>query len=225
MNKIATLLLLLSIGCCMAVTKLVDPYLQRSGTSVIAITEPGKRGGTYAVKLPASLSTSQHEILTFAYQTAKTDGLRYPQYLQGIIMQESRAGSVKEFRVSGLSNKVGDRYFGIAQIKLAAAKDVMKQYPEMWHGFDTRTDEELQARLVLDDRFNVRVASKYTLMMGINTNPSFAITAYNQGIGGALSIEDPKSFAYTVSVKQHSDKMKSVQPRSTGVRSMSASRS
>jgi len=200
--------------------KYVEPVITQNGTSVIyAMTNDGKNGGKPAtVKIPDNLTEKQHELLNFAYIVAKEDGYKHPQYLQGVIMQESLAGGLKEFRVAGLTNKPGDRYFGISQIKLAAAKDVMKQYPVLWVKFNTKTDEELQARLILDDQLNIRIASKYLLMAGVNDNPTKAITAYNQGATGALLV-DPTTHDYTVKVKGHLQRMKNVQEKTVGIRS------
>jgi hypothetical protein len=157
--------------------------------------------------VPELLPIKQRQILTFAYQTAKQDGINQPAFLQGILMQESSVCNARHFRVSGLTNKPDDRYFGCGQIKLAAAQAVMRQFPSMWKYLETRTNEELKARLILDDRFNVRVTSKYILMMGINEDPDRAITAYNVGLGAVDKI-DTDTFGYTNSVKNFSEKMK-----------------
>jgi soluble lytic murein transglycosylase-like protein len=117
-------------------------------------------------------------------------------------MQESRACNIKHYRVAGLTNRVGDRYFGALQIKLATAKDVLKHYPELLSYLDTSTDEEIQAKLILDDEWNIRVGSKYLLMLGINEKPDIAITAYNQGMFGARS-KNSDTFHYTTSVKKY----------------------
>lgn len=189
----------------------IEPVTAQNGTSVIyATSNDGKEGGKpYTIKLPANMTTKQYDLINYAYQVAKDDGHKNPQLLEGLIMQESHAGNLPGFRVAGLENKVGDRYFGIAQIKLNAAKEVMQKYPAMWKGLDTHTDEELQARLILDDKFNIRVASKYVLLMGVNKNPDQGITAYNQGALGAQSI-DPHTHPYTVKVKAYANQLQSI---------------
>jgi len=159
-----------------------------------------------SIKLPDTLTKKQYEMLNFAYDVAKSDGYKEPKYLQGIIMQESKAGSMNSFRVAGLTNAIGNRYFGIGQIKLAAAKAVMSRFPEMWKHLDTKTDEELQARLIVDDQFNVRVASKYALIMGINENPTRALTAYNVGPGSVQTV-NTSTHAYTQKVKAYSSQL------------------
>lgn len=186
---------------------IINPLIAANGSEVgiyLAPSNPAQRGSPrMAVPIPPGMTTPQRDLLEYAKKVALEDGYQHPQYLQGIIMQESRAGGIQKFRVAGLTNKPGDRYFGIGQIKVAAAKAVLNSYPKLWEGFDTRTDEELQARLILDDKFNVRIASKYLLLMGVNSNPTHAITAYNQGPGGAMAVADKSSFGYTVGVKAH----------------------
>jgi hypothetical protein len=102
---------------------LAAPIIHSKGTSVIySMTNDGKQGnkpGTVVV--PDDLSSKQQHLLNFAYDVAKQDGFLHPAFLQGILMQETRACSVKNYRVAGLTNKQGDRYFGCGQIKLAAA--------------------------------------------------------------------------------------------------------
>jgi hypothetical protein len=203
MKLISAFYVAATIGVASLSWKYLEPLVVQNGTAVISImTNDGKSGDKpMTMKLPSNLSQKQLELLNFAYEVAKTDGITHPQYLQGIIMQESKAGGMSDYRVAGLSNKQGDRYFGIGQMKLVAAKAVMLIYPEMWQQLETRTEEELQAKLILDDKFNIRMASKYMLLMGINKNPEYAVTAYNQGPGGAKSI-DPATWHYNVGVKK-----------------------
>jgi len=183
--------------------------LNTKGTAVIySMTNNGKKGNKpLTVVIPDNLNSKQQKLLSFAYDVAKQDGYKHPAYLQGILMQETRACSVKNYRVAGLTNKVGDHYFGAMQIKLAAAKSVLRTYPDMWKHMDSRTDEEIQAKLILDDEFNIRIGSKYLMMMGINKDPSRAITAYNRGPGG-VDYVNVATFEYTNNVKKYSAKMK-----------------
>lgn len=168
-----------------------------------SISKPPERSVAARIGEGLGLTPRQIELLGFAKQVAIEDGHQKPQYFLGILMQESKLGGIKEHRVAGLENRPGNRYFGIAQIKLKAAIAVMRKWPEMWGFLDTKTEEELQARLILDDEFNIRVASKYALLMGINERPNRAIAAYNRGPGGVEKITDPKTFPYTVKVKEH----------------------
>lgn len=185
-----------------------------------AFTIGGANGQSLQPGEVLGLTPKQIELLSFARKTAKEDGHQYPQYVLGIIMQESMAGAMADFRVAGLANRSNDRYFGISQIKLRAAKDVMKKYPELWDYLDTKTDEELQARLILDDRFNIRIASKYALLMGMNEHPFRALVAYNKGPGTAQKISDPNSIGYVQSVKLWASKVKNIFIGKSNIKSM-----
>lgn len=163
-------------------------------TTVISVpVEEGTSGGGFSMKLPSSLTHKQAELLAMAYDIAKHDGHKHPQLLQGIILQESKAGELASYKVAGqeFDLKPNERYYGVAQIKLAAARDVLSKYPNMKEqfGFQTNTDEEIIAKLIDDDRFNISIASKYLLVlkaMGYDTMKQLAL-AYNQGAGGARS--------------------------------------
>lgn len=195
LNAFVLLLVLSVVG--FGYSKFVPTLFERNGTSVIAPKTKSKGSQNYTTVLPNNLTSRQHELLNFAYKVAKADGIKHPEYLQGLILQESLAGGIKDFRVAGDRVNKQNQYFGIGQIKLAAAIDVMKSFPQMWDHLATRTHEELQARLILDDHFNIRVASKYLLLMGVNKASEFALTAYNRGIGGAMLVENHREFHYT----------------------------
>lgn len=176
-------------------------------SAILAVAPATSTSKSPDVTNTLGLTQNQVELLSFAREVAIEDGHQKPKYFLGILMQESKLGGIKDHRVSGLENRPGNRYFGIAQLKLKAALAVMRRWPEMWGFLDTKTEEELQARLILDDKFNIRVASKYALLMGINERPNLAIAAYNQGLGGVQKISDPKAFPYTVKVRYYADRV------------------
>ena len=143
-----------------------------------------------------------------AYSIAKIDGHRYPQLLQGIILQETLAGEYHSYKVAGqeLGLRTNERYYGVAQIKLAAARDVLNSFPWLTKefGFHTTTDEEVIAKLIENDKFNLSVASKYLLILkryGYDTIQELAL-AYNQGPGGAKA-HDAQTFHYSVKVMKY----------------------
>jgi hypothetical protein len=216
LNDLRALFMLLFLLCGgMAYTSytIMRPLITQNGTSVIAASDPDVKGGKkFTTLLPKDLTLQQLSLLNFARQVAIEDGFKHPEYLQGMIMQESLAGEMKSFRVAGheLGNKMTDLYYGVTQIKLAAAKDVLKRWPELWEFVQTKTEQELVARLILDDHFNIRVGSKYLLLMGINSDKDRGITAYNRGPGGVNDVNDPSSFYYTTKVKQYAQRMKTI---------------
>jgi hypothetical protein len=175
--------------------------------SVIAEKPEKAIGGQVAVLLPASLTMKQHQLLNEAYTIAKNDGHKDPAVLQGIILQETRAGGMSSFRVAG--NK-SDPYYGVGQVKLAAARDVMSSYPKLWtqFGFHTRTDDELKANLILNDKFNLEVVSKYLLILSrMGFSGRDLVNAYNRGPGGVAAV-DSADFHYAIGVESKLANMK-----------------
>lgn len=166
-----------------------------------------KWGDGLSINMPGmkeTLSVKQTYILTFAYFTAKKDRAR-PEILQGILWQESKAGEYKGYKVAGQEYGLGpmQRYYGVAQIKLGAARDVLKKYPNEFQKFET--DEELIANLILNDEFNVKIASKYLQIIaksGVTVSRNQQIASYNRGVTGATKV-NVDSFHYTVGVNTH----------------------
>lgn len=160
-------------------------------TSVLA-------GGEVAMILPDDLTLDQRKILSLAYDIAKEDGHKHPEMVQQILLQETHAGGLKKFKVAG--NK-GDEYFGLGQIKLGAARDVMAAYPELWNAYEfhTRTDDELKANLILNPVFNIRVTSKYLKLLHDRYGLSgrTLMNAYNRGPAGVKEV-DSGTFHYAL---------------------------
>lgn len=207
LSIVASLVVGLAIGASALVTN-------EHPTAVISLTtEDGSVGGGFTLKLPEKISGNQARILSVAYDIAKRDGHSQPQILQGIVLQETKAGGMSSYKVAGqeFGLKTNERYYGLAQLKLSATKDVMSRYPELWKefNFQTRMDEELIAKLIENDNFNLSVASKYLLILkasGYNTVRQMAL-AYNQGPGGAKS-HDSETHHYSTGVMAHIQKLK-----------------
>lgn len=164
--------------------------ISKKPNSIIAARSEDKTV-SFNVRLPSELTRDQAEVLSMAYSIAKKDGHKYPQLLQGIVMQESNAGAARSYKVAGqeFGLKTNDRYYGVSQIKLVAAKEVLHRYPELRKDFNfhTKEDEEIVAKLIEDNKFNISVASKYLLVLkslGYDTIKHLAL-AYNQGPSGA----------------------------------------
>ena len=175
---------------------------QAKGTAVIAAKTFVKGGDMqHTIVLPPNLTPHQGELLTYAYQVAKADGQKYPEYYEGLIYQESKAGGMKNYKVAGqeFGLKTMERYYGVPQLKLAAVKDVLKKYPSL--GVFS-TDEEIVAKLITDDDWSIRVGSKYLMMVGIGKSPEAALVAYNKGEGGAEGV-DPSTNAYAQDIIHH----------------------
>lgn len=195
-------------GLIAATTVTLGQATASTPTSVLSVPLAGARGGGLTVLAPTTLTLPQAELLALAYDIARRDGHRYPQVLQAIILQETKAGALPTYKVAGQEHglKPNQRYYGVAQVKLATARDVLGRYPALWQEFKfhTRTDEEVIAKLIDDPRFNLTVASRYLLLLqaqGHNTVKQLA-TAYNLGAAGARAV-DQDQHQYTVKVMQH----------------------
>ena len=128
------------------------------------------------------LTEGQKHLLNLAHDIAKKDGHQFPSLLQGIILQETNAGEKR-------SSKKPTRYYGVGQIKVGAARDVLTRFPQLRIEFgpDLKTYEQIKTRLIEDDVFNLSIASKYLLLMksyGFTSTKQMAL-AYNQGPNGA----------------------------------------
>lgn len=204
-NFMLSILATFAIGVATAATTLP---ITTHPTSVIQVpADNGVKGGGLIINLPKNPTHTQADVLAIAYRTAKKDGHKHPELLQGILLQESKAGGLSSYKVAGqeFGLTVNKRYYGIGQLKVSAAKDVLNRYPSMWRefGFQTRTDEEIIAKLIENDAFNISIASKYLLILqsqGAGSSPQQLAAAYNQGVAGA---EAGKGLGYSRAVMQH----------------------
>ena len=194
------------LGVAVGATVMTTPT---TPTVVISIpAADGTSGGGFVTSLPKNLTPKQAQMLSLAYEIAKKDGHKYPQLLQGILLQETKAGGMSSYAVAGqeFGLKTNERYYGVAQIKLVAARAVLNHYPSLKQEFDfhTQTDEEVIAKLIENDRFNISVASKYLLILkqsGYDTMKTLAV-AYNQGAAGAARL-NPDRNQYSRGVMAH----------------------
>lgn len=153
---------------------------------------------------PSFLTEKQIELLDQAYEVGLSDNHKNPEILQGILMQETKAG-LAEYK------SAKNNCFGIFQIKIAAAQDVLYNFPELvlQYGISPTNRKELRNKLIHDDEFNTSIASKYLLILkryGFDTISQLAL-AYNQGPGGG-KYHNPNTFGYSASVVKHIKKLK-----------------
>lgn len=192
-----------------AVGHMTAPQPSQCATTKTVMEIPGEG---YSIVLPPTFTRSQSELLDLAHQTAVADHLPHPQLLQGILLQETLAGALASYKVAGQEAglRPNQRYYGVYQIKLAAARDVLKRFPQLWaqYNFQTRTDEEVIAQLIENDAFSTAVASKYLVILsdsGYHSAGALAV-AYNKGPGGAMNVRvsaDP----YAIGVSRHIQKL------------------
>ncbi|MBT9137519.1 MAG: hypothetical protein DDT31_00050 [Syntrophomonadaceae bacterium] len=140
--------------------------------------------------------TKQQRLLNMAYQIGKENGFDNPEIIQAILLKETLAGGMESYKVS---NPGPNAYFGLMQIKLVAAKEVLARSPELFarHNFHTRTNEEIRANLILNERFNIEVATKYLLILKHEYGFSGRqlLNAYNRGPTGVRSVGDNYHYA------------------------------
>lgn len=146
------------------------------------------------------LTPEQMDLLQLAYDIGYEDGgHEHAERLQAILMQETIAGQLG--RMGHMTAPVGKRSYGVMQVKVTAARDVLNKFSELG---EFRADEELIVALLSDDEFNIRIASRLLMDLRSRTRtPERALTAYNIGMRAALQVEDPKAFKYVVSTKTY----------------------
>jgi len=204
-----------ALGAVAAVSILGTGYLwnatsQSTPTAVISVPLEKGSGSAFSIKLPANITAAQAHVLQLAYRIAQADGHKYPQMLQGIVLQESKAGALDSYKVAGqeFGLKTNERYYGVSQVKLVAAKDVLSSFPNLKtkYNLQTRTDEEVIANLILNEEFNLAVASKYLLLLKTRYNVSDTniLAAWNQGPGGQYNAAGAQ---YSNNVKQQIRKL------------------
>lgn len=192
-NFLLSVVAMFALGAAVSASTLVIPKQPTAVTYIPASDNSKTLGGGMVIPLPAKPTSRQARVLRMAFDIAKRDGHKYPQILQGILLQETLAGGIDKYVVAGgeFGLATNKRYYGLGQIKLSAAKDVLATYPEMRRKFEfqTNTDEEIIAKLIENEEFNISIASKYLLMLRKQgyTTPHELAKAYNMGPGGARS--------------------------------------
>ena len=164
------------------------PVQAEAGKSIVV--------GDQTVMVPKKLTLTQNQLLNTAYAIARADGHDDPSLIQGVLLQETKAGGVKSYKVAGPAN---DKYYGLMQIKLGSAQEVMGGFPKLWskYNFHTRTDDELKANLILNEAFNIEIGSKYMKMLHQKYGFSGRelVNAYNRGPGGVKSVDNDYYYA------------------------------
>lgn len=201
--KAALSFLALVVLSTLAVAVIVFQRIPQPVATVVVGEKPEKTiGGQAVLVLPKHLTERQHRLLNLAYELGKKHGFKNPEIVQAVLLQETHAGGLSSYRVA---NPGPQAYFGPMQIKLAAAKDVLKRWPNLFttYGFHTRSDDEIKANLILNDRFNLEVGTKYLKVL--QTEYGFTgralMNAYNRGPGGVHAV-DNETFHYAVGAER-----------------------
>lgn len=147
------------------------------------------------------LTEEQISLLTLAYDVGMEDGgEEHARILQGVLLQETIAGLLG--RIGHMTAPVGKRSYGVMQVKVTAARDVLKKHQAEFARY--RSDEALIVDLMSNDEVNMRMASKFLLMLKERSDSiEHALVAYNVGYRAAKSVPDYDEFKYVVKVKRH----------------------
>lgn len=141
------------------------------------------------------LNNDQKRLLDIARTEGEVVG--FPETIQAILMQESLAGLVGP--VGDKKNGFGKRSYCPMQIKLAAAKHVLKEYGEI-NSYET--DEEIIAKLLMDEEFCIQTGARYFAIMAKNTTSwPEAVLSYNRGLQGAKNGSDPMNYLEKIRMK------------------------
>lgn len=146
------------------------------------------------------LTPEQIDLLGMAYSIGYRDGGEaQARLVQGVLLQETIAGLLG--RLGHLSAPLGKRSYGVMQVKVVAARDVLRLHPEFGK---FHTDDQLITRLITDDEFNIRVASAYLKFLREHKrNDQKALVAYNIGMNAARRVMDPSDFKYVKKVERY----------------------
>jgi hypothetical protein len=119
--------------------------------------------------------------------------------MMALLWRETRAG--KFGPVGDLKNAFGKRSYGLWQMKVATAKDVLKRYPEIWGDQKKwRSEEEIIARLITDNDFAARMALGNIRRLEAKGVPYKRIPlAWNEGYSGSQGL-DYDDHAFTMDV-------------------------
>jgi len=151
------------------------------------------------------LSAEQLDLLGMAYAVGYKDGgAGHARLLQAVLLQETMAGQLG--RLGHLSAPLGKRSYGVMQVKVAAARDVLRRKPQFGY---FASDEQLITRLIADDEFNIHIASAYLKYLRRNTESDHqALVAYNIGISAARRVMDTADdFKYVQNVDRYLDEV------------------
>lgn len=202
MNNILAALAIVVVGIGASYGVIQSNKPESVATAVIGEKPTGSRlGNQVAVKLPKNISEKQAHLMRIAYEKGQQVGFKRPEIIQSLILQETLAGGLKQYKVA---NPGPEAYFGPAQIKLAATKDVLKRHPYLFEKYDfhTRTDDEIKANLILNEKFNIEVGALYLKLLQdvYKFEGRQLLNAYNRGPGGVKKVDN--SFHYAIEAER-----------------------
>lgn len=139
----------------------------------------------------SQLNYAQYQNILFAKyiikRDCKLDCSNLTLTTLGIMWQESHAGV--DGPIGDISNGFGLRSYGVMQIKLNVAMKMLRLHPIFRYAYfqhRTITYDEVIARLILDNKFNILTGIYYIEYLHTKYRLTWntTIRAYNQGYGG-----------------------------------------
>ena len=151
------------------------------------------------------LSDEQMALLNKAYEIGFQDGgHEHAEIVQAVLLQETIAGQLG--RIGHLTAPVGKRSYGVMQVKVSAARDVLRHFKGEFGRF--KADEQLIAQLMMDDEFNLRMGSKFLLHLAPKAKSvEKMLVAYNIGLRASRSVNKPGEFKYVVRTMNNLNKV------------------
>jgi hypothetical protein len=159
-----------------------------------------RKPGLSKEDLISSLKDYRVRLMNMAYAIGLKDGgHEHGEMLQAVLLQETIAGQLG--RIGHMTARVGLRSYGVMQVKVSAARDVLRKNKELGR---FRADELLIAELLTNDKFNMRVASKFLMYLKSKTKSyTKALVAYNIGLRASRKISQPNKFKYFVRTQRN----------------------
>jgi len=171
--------------------------IRRFNEDVVDSSELDRPNSVWNPLAKVWLTAEQVYIMNIAFDIAFQDGgLQHARLIQGMLFQETLAGLVG--RIGHMTAPAGKRSYGVMQVKVTAANDVLARYASLGK---FSSDKELITHLIVDDAFNIRVASKHFLHLRARTKTdNHALLAYNIGLRASRRYSEHASFRYVQKV-------------------------
>lgn len=135
------------------------------------------------------------QTLITAYNTATSLGVP-PLIVQGILLQESTAGTAKSL--------VNGKNYGVMQVSVEAARSVFNRYPRVaskYLGSTRASYDRVRDLLLRNHEASIVIACLHlTIYKNILHDWRSAVAAYNMGIGNALKSTTLEDNSYANSV-------------------------
>jgi len=146
-------------------------------------------------------TAKQQELLEIAY--IKGSRVGFPETIQALLLQETRAGLFGD-GIGDTTLEVGRRSYGVMQMKVGTTRMVLKKHKSLILKYFPRRktynrlrDEDIIIKSVLDDTFNIHMASlKFKMHRERSKTWAQAVVAYNRGQRASTRIGNHTTHKY-----------------------------